>query len=297
MSAARRFLIIHNKDAGKGRRGLLHKTVALLERFGASVTLTAAASLAQDTKIAAAAVQEGGFDVIAAAGGDSTVRGVAAGLMDSTVPLGIIPVGTGNVLAREIGLPRKSAALARHLMSQRHIRFTLGTADDQPFCLMTGIGFDALVAEKLSHALKLKLGKAAYGPAIARTLIENPRHKLTLSIDGSAYHADWAIFTNVGRYGGAFRLTNKTSFQQPGLRAILFQAKNRRELIGHLMKLLSGRIDQGAEHKSGTITSLPCSKAIVTAQMPVPLQIDGEPAGTTPVTITTAGQPIQILVP
>ena len=102
----RRLFVISNPGAGLSHSSLIDDAVRALERAGASLTRVRPASIDAARLAAREAAASGSYDAIVAAGGDGTIRHVASALIDSGTPLGIIPVGTGNVLAHEIGLSR-----------------------------------------------------------------------------------------------------------------------------------------------------------------------------------------------
>ncbi len=102
----RRFYLIHNPKAGINRRGLLRNVLSKLAAAGAAVTVATPDTREDDKGSASAAAESGHYDAVIAAGGDSTIRGVASGLIGGTTTLGLIPLGAGNVLAREIAMNR-----------------------------------------------------------------------------------------------------------------------------------------------------------------------------------------------
>ena len=108
-------------------------------------------------------------DVIAAAGGDGTVGEVVNDLLGRGLPLGIVPLGTTNVLAGEIGLSLCPRTVATIIAAGSGLRSHIGLVNGPPFMMMTGVGFDAHVAKQVSPALKRRVGKGAY---IWTTLVE-----------------------------------------------------------------------------------------------------------------------------
>lgn len=111
-----RFCIIQNPRAGWHARHLFQSTLEELRTAGASYEVVRTAHRGQGTQLASDAARSAAYDTIVAAGGDGTIHDVAAGLVGGAIPLGIIPMGTGNVFARELGYSLKASALARALM-------------------------------------------------------------------------------------------------------------------------------------------------------------------------------------
>lgn len=286
-----RFLVIHNSLAGLKRRRVLERTCDLLRSNGAGVRLEHADSLDADARLAAAAVDDGNFDAVVAAGGDSTVRGVAAGLAGTAMPLGIIPAGTGNVLAEEIGLARDPDATARCLLHGRAVEITGGSASGETFYEMAGAGFDARVLARLDIALKQRIGKLAYaGPILTELLRSQPRFEV--EIDGHPMSCTWAIVSNVSRYAGGFMLVPGRSIQADGFHAVVVDARSRASMLGVLLALAAGRIDA---HPGVTI--VPCRRVRVRGAGAMAAQLDGEPISASILDVSPSPRPLRLIVP
>ena len=159
-----------------------------------------------------------------AAGGDGTIRAAAAGISGTDVPLAIIPCGTANVLAQEIGLKATPDLVCQMLRTGPQRPIACARANDEPFLLMAGAGFDARVVGGLDHALKGRIGKAAYtGPVLGALL--RPLDTLSITIDNRSYEASWVVIANARHYAGRFVLAPRTGIHQRGLEAVLFTAK------------------------------------------------------------------------
>ena len=148
----RRILVIFNPAAGWARRRAqrLHRIIAELERRGCMVAVRTTQGPGDALQLARDA--DAHFDVIVAAGGDGTVNEVANGVFAASRPLAVVPLGTGNVLANELGLPRKPRDLARLIAEGAPQPLWPGRAGDRLFVAMTGIGFDAAVLSALEPA-------------------------------------------------------------------------------------------------------------------------------------------------
>ena len=184
------------------------------------------------------------------------------------MPLGIVPVGTGNVLAHEIGLAAKAACRRAHAAERPRHHCACARVNGEPFLLMAGAGFDGRVIAALDHRFKSYVGKAAYAGPMLGALVR-PMDALTVTVDGRRHEASWAVVANARHYGGRFVLAPRTGIQERGLQAILFKAKNRAVLIGQLMALAMGTLDaRCASH--GDVEMLPCSRASITSHAPGP---------------------------
>jgi diacylglycerol kinase (ATP) len=290
----RRLFVISNPGAGLSHSSLIDDTVRALERAGASLTRVRPASIEAARHAAREAAASGGHDAIVAAGGDGTIRHVAAALIDSDVPLGIIPVGTGNVLAHEIGLSATAEAIAATLLDGPAVRVACAHANGEPFLLMAGAGFDARILIDLNQRAKSLLGRSAYAAPLVGALFR-PLDTLTVTVDGHRYEAAWAVITNSCHYGGGFKLSERTSIHARGLEAILFKARTRVALVAMLMSLARGRLAAHIAH--GEVEMLPCSHVRISANGAVPVQIDGDVVGTTPLEIDAGSAHLHLIVP
>lgn len=303
----RRFHIVGNALAGSGRDGRVAAVIQALRAQGATIAGSHADSEAQALDEARRAVA-GNVDAIVAAGGDGTIRLVAKAIAGSGVALGVIPRGTGNVLAHEIGLPRSADALARLLMEGPVRDIGMATANGEPFLLMVGVGFDGRVVAALDQGWKQRLGRLAYGVPVVRGLA-SADDALGVRIDGEKLTAAWAVVTNSSRYGGRFLLTGRTSIERSGLVAVLFHDRSRRGRLRDLLALASGRLDARAMRPDSGVTMHPCeSVAIEPAASTsgaggkpaqVPVQIDGDRYGSLParLVIAAGGPVVRLIVP
>ena len=291
----RRFFLTANTGAGLTGSPLLVAVSRALLRAGAQLTLTEPGSIEAARDQVREAVASGHYDAILAAGGDGTIRQVAASLIGTGTPLGIVPMGTGNVLAHEIGVAAEARAIADMLLRGPVIDAACARANDEPFLLMAGAGFDARVIAALDHRLKSQVGKAAYaGPMLGA--LAHPVDTLTVTIDGATHEASWAVISNVRRYGGNFVMARRTGIEVRGLQAILFKAKNRTVLVGQLMALAMGTLDERSD-RHGDVEMLPCLRAHVMAHKAVPTQIDGDAFGSTPLVVEAGATELRLIVP
>ena len=291
----RRFFLIANPAAGVAGAPLVEDVVRALERQGASLTRTIAADIVAVRRAARMAADSGTYDAVIAAGGDGTIRHVAAALIGTDTPLGIIPVGTGNVLAHEIGLAATVGAVAPMLLDGPIVTVACALANAEPFLLMVGAGFDARVLGALDQRLKSRVGKMAYAGPLLGALIR-PVDTLSVTVDGHRHAASWVVVANARHYGGRFVLAPRAGIQQRGLEAILFKARNRAVLVGQLMSLASGRLRPHAA-QGGGVEMLPCSHVSIAAHEPVPTQMDGDVFGTTPLEVDAGTAEVRLIVP
>lgn len=287
----RRFYFIENAIAGLGDQGLAGRVSAALCERGAEVIHGAGGDRPSALAAARAAAFSGEFDALIASGGDGTIRLAAEATVGSTTPVGVIPLGTGNVLAYEVGLPRDAHAIADLLANGEVRNLQSARANGSLFLLMAGVGFDGAVVKALDHAWKNRLGKLAYVMPTLEALAAPPV-LAEVTIDGERRQAHWVVIANASRYGGRFKLAPQTHVERPGLVAVLVRASKRVELVSALIALAGGRIER-CRH----VEVVPCRRAEVRSAVPLPMQIDGDAAGTTPLTVTSDGEPIEFILP
>jgi YegS/Rv2252/BmrU family lipid kinase len=149
-----------------------------------------------------------GADLVLACGGDGTVTACAAGLAGSGTPMGIVPAGTGNLLARNLGLPLDVAGALTVALAGVNRELDVGVANGRPFLVMAGLGLDARMLDSASEPLKKRLGWVAYAVAGLRHLRARPM-RVTLRADGGPpdrRRASAIIAGNVGRLQGGVAL-------------------------------------------------------------------------------------------
>ncbi len=285
----RRFFLIFNPHAGLSRRAAVEAVTQRLIAAGGDVMWSSAATAEAASAAAREAALSGAFDAVIAAGGDGTIRQAVIGLQGTEVPLGIIPLGTGNVLAHEIEVDRRPDALADMLRSGRVAAARTGRANGVPFLLMVGAGFDGRVIAGLNHGVKNRIAKLAYVPPTLAAL-GAPLDRIAVEIDGRRHEATWAVIANARCYGGAFVMAPKTGIDAPGLQAVLFKARSRAVLFAQLLALAAGRLERRAD-----VEMIACEAARLTAGDAVPVQIDGDVAGALPVEVTADGGVVQLI--
>ena len=191
-----RALVIYNPTAGRRRLRRLRRVLQALRERDVDIDLRATAARGDAERLAGEAA---GFDLLAVAGGDGTineaVNGVVAAMAAGRAmpPLGVVPLGTANVLAREIGLAGDPQAIAATLVGRAELACRPGRIRQgervRHFVMMAGIGFDADVVSRVDLRWKRLLGRAAYGLASAGRFLAYRPHLFRLAIDGAPFQA------------------------------------------------------------------------------------------------------------
>ena len=290
-SVSRRVLIIHNPTSGWRRVRFLGAVVRRLRERGCVVVIRPTSGPHDATRLAREALAEG-FDVIAAAGGDGTINEVANAIPADGPPLGIIPLGTANILAWEICLGRGAERVARTIAEGTPRPIVTGRIGERRFLLMVGIGFDGAVVASLSPTLKRRLGKGAY---VLAGLAQMTRYRwpaLSVRVDGVAHACAMAIVAKSHYYAGRFVLTREAGPEEPLFRVCLFRRGGIWNLLRYGLALLLGRLDRLPD-----VSILPGREVVVDRLPSVPIQTDGECLGATPARIVIAEEPLALLMP
>lgn len=282
----RKFLLVFNPIAGIAGRRLIDRVTGALEAAGATVTRAPPGDGGPDLS----PLDSGEFDAVIAAGGDGTFRALAKSL-GTRLPIGFLPMGTGNVLAREIGLPRGPAAIAEVFTHGPAVEIEGARANGEPFFLMAGAGFDGDVISRLDTGLKRRIGKAAYvGPVLGA--LSARCGELEVEIDGRVHTAGWVVVAKARCYGGAFVIAPGAGILQPDLVAVLFKPANRLVRLRQLLALGAGFLSSDPG-----IGMIPCRRVRVSATPPQPVEIDGDAFAATPLDIAAGGPRAQLIVP
>ncbi|CAH0255049.1 diacylglycerol kinase family protein [Roseomonas sp. CECT 9278] len=288
-------LIVFNPAAGARRRRRLLAALDLLRGLALRPEVAETTHRGHAVGIARMAAQDG-VGVVVAAGGDGTIAEVAAGLSGSDSALGVLPLGTANVLALELGLPRSPAGAAAVLAMGRTALLHPGLAHHADgrellFVQMLGAGFDAAVVHHLPAGLKRAIGKGAY---VAQTLREMPRYPfapIRCVIDGQALDAASIIVSKGRLYAGRFLLAPGADPRAEGFHVVLFRD------AGVLAAMRYGAaLPLGLLSRLGSVEIRRASHVMLDGPG-IPAQADGDAAGCLPVTIGAAPKPMRIVVP
>jgi YegS/Rv2252/BmrU family lipid kinase len=242
-----RVLMVFNPTAGRRSLRRLHRAVAALRRAGATVRLQATAARGDAERLAreAAAGQQGPVDLLAIAGGDGTINEAVNGLAAAAggkapLPLALLPLGTANVLAREIGQRLSPAAAAEAMLRGRPHPVHLGQANGRRFAIMAGAGFDAHVVANVSARLKRRLGRLAYVWEALRQLFLFPYPAYRVTIDGEVFHVASVVIAKGRLYAGPYVAAPDARLDRPDFQVCLFQRGGRWNAIRYALALTLG---------------------------------------------------------
>lgn len=223
-----------------------------------------------------------GADLVIVCGGDGTVREVCAELAGTGIPVGIVPAGTGNLLARNLEVPLFiRAAIDIALTGQdRAIDMVKVSGDgmaDTHFLVMAGMGFDAAIMEGVNEDFKKKVGWIAYVWSGAKALMF-PAMKLEVSVDDEPFtkhRARTCVIGNVGSLQGGMNLLPDAAIDDGQLDVVLLYPRKFWSWVPLVLRVLTRR-----EQKAGeSLARMTGRKVVVRASADVPRQLDGDTIG------------------
>ena len=213
-----------------------------------------------------------GEPIVIAAGGDGTLNEVVGGLTGTATVLGVLPAGTMNVFARELGIPCDSLERALAVIHHGFVReVDLFAANGAPFVQMAGVGFDAAVIEQTTWASKKRFGPLAYLLAAVKVLGVAPPTLEVVCADGRCERGVAVIAGNGALYGGPFRFFRKAHNRDSKLDVLVYKEAGYRLLLDSLRGLACGGIDL-----LDSISYFQSEAFTVRADCAVPVEVDGE---------------------
>jgi diacylglycerol kinase (ATP) len=239
---------------------------------------------------------QSGVDIVLVYGGDGTVMECASGLVGSQTPLAILPGGTANVMARELGLPMDLVE-AVTLAVNPHARIRsvdMGQVGKQTFLLRAGIGFEAEMVEGADRELKDRLGMLAYGLSALQALADPSLARYQLQLDGAEeeYEGMACIVANSGHMGTAdIVLSNKTDISDGLLDVFVVTKADLPSLVALAASVVGGRQDPPA------LLHWQVREVTIEANPSQTVQADGEIICQTPVTMKILPEAVQIIIP
>ncbi len=292
--------MIYNPVAGRLRgngQQKIKRVAAILAEAGHVISLAPTTGPGTAGEIARTAIAQGATCILAA-GGDGTINEVASGLVSTDAPLGILPAGTANVLATELGLGRDIEQAARLIPRCVARRISLGRLDcgssSRHFVSMAGIGFDAQIVYHLSARLKNSLGKGAYWiSGFAQAFRRYPEFEI--EVDGGACAVcSFALVSRVRNYGGDFEIARNASLLQDRFEVVLFRG---RYALPYLKYVLGMVTDSLSGMRGVTFLMGQSVRVSDPAGRRIHIQVDGEYAGRLPASIVLVPQALNLLVP
>jgi YegS/Rv2252/BmrU family lipid kinase len=233
-----------------------------------------------------------GYQTIVAAGGDGTVNEIVNGIGNAPVALGILPMGTVNVFAMELGIPFNLEAAWKVIRAPKSRRIDLPSANGHLFVQMAGVGLDAQIVQRNKSDVKAVLGPLSYLLTATSVAAEKPP-VLRVYCDGKEEAEGSFVLVGNGRfYGGPFALFNEADIQDGLLDICVFKHMNYLALMRYFRGALFGSLSRFSD-----VHYFKARKLFVQADRHVPLEADGELAGHAPVEFLLRRHKLRVLVP
>lgn len=300
MPPAPRLTIIFNPIAGRRRQGFLEDVTDRLSARGWAIELKATEKRGDAESFARAIARLPKAerpDLLAVAGGDGTIgeaiNGLVTAIDAAAMPFGIIPMGTANVLAAEIGLTVSPEAIAATLDARQARPIHVGLANGRAFTLMVGAGFDAHVVAGVDAALKKRFGKGAYLWQSLKQARQFPFPTYRVSIDGGAAAEVASVIVAKGHfYGGRYVVAPEAQLSKPSFEICLFERRGLAAALRYGLALALNRLPQSAGYRI-----VRGSQVTIEGPEDDPVQGDGDIIGHLPMKITVAPLALSLVMP
>jgi len=306
-SNLRNALLIHNPNAGNGggrRRRLLDEARRIFSSAGIEAELAETTAPGHAIEIAQRAGVEG-RQLVIACGGDGTLNEIVNGLASQRnghgVPLALLPGGTANILAKELGLPWDIPRAAQKLVGGeiKDIALGLATPLEQPekkryFLSVAGAGPDGMIVYSIDLELKARVGILAYWWQSAYQVFRYKFPHFRVLVNGEKLDASLAIVGRTKHYGGPFRITTEADLYADQFEIMALTTRSGLRYLGYLPSLWMNKLrgTNGVHFwKAGSLVCEPLDGK------PVYAQIDGEPLARLPVEFKIVPRALKLLVP
>lgn len=238
------------------------------------------------------AVKEG-FERVVAAGGDGTIHEVVNGLAGTETTLGLLPIGTVNVFAMELGIPSNNLDLCWNIIEGDNTRLIdLPSANDKYFVQLAGVGLDAQVVQETSASLKRNFGPLSYLISAAQVAARKPPRLVIESPDTTVEEGSFVLIGNGRRYGGPFPFFKQAVIDDGLLDVIIFKQLGYLDIINYLQKVFFS-----SEIRLPEIEYFQTAGIRVSSDQDVPVELDGELVGSCPVNFQMRERQLRVLAP
>ena len=288
------YIINPKSGAGSGKR-IVQRFKDYLSGAGVEVRAVFTQSLAHAKELAAGFAGDEGCALVTAAGGDGTVRQTGQGLEGAETPMMIIPCGTENLIANEIGFDERLRTLVRAFESGSVKPFDLCSANGVCFGAIAGIGFDAEIVHRVNRDRCGHINHLDYFWPIWRTFWEHKFPVLDIKVDGEEiFHGQCMAFIgNISRYAVGLDILKHADFSDGMLDVCIYQCHSKPVQIKHsLMTVMKMHADKG-----GVIYRKGKYVEVSSPEGRVDTQIDGDPGPDLPLKIDVIPQAVNVLVP
>ncbi len=245
-----------------------------------------------DAEAQAERAVEAGFGTIVAAGGDGTINEVVNGIGNAPIALGILPMGTVNVLAMELGIPFDLVSAWKVIRNGRIKLIDEATANGHIFVQMAGVGADAEVIARNNRQMKHVLGPLSYLLTATKVAAERPPRIRVTSDGHGTVEGSFVLVGNGRYYGGPFPLFAHADMQDGLLDIYVFKYMNYLHLMRYFRGMLFGSLASFSD-----VTYFKARRVLVESSRQVPLEADGELVGHSPVEFVVRRRRLRVIVP
>ena len=243
-------------------------------------------------RIAKEAVAEG-FENIVAAGGDGTINEVVNGVACSGARMGILPLGTVNVLAKEIGIPQGNLPAAWEIIEKgKFLPLDLPLANDQYFIQLAGVGLDAEVVRQTPLDAKKTLGPLSYILTLVQLAAAKPPKVIVETEGWPTREGCFALIGNGRLYGGPFPIFKRASLHDGLLDVVLFKNQSHWDVIRYVQAIAFGTHSELPD-----VEYFQTPSVRVRGSGDVPVELDGELAGSLPCEFRISSAKLNVLAP
>jgi diacylglycerol kinase (ATP) len=297
---APRARIICNPTAGSGRGSGamrdLGETANWLEQHDLPVEICWTGGPGDASALARDAAEKG-FDMVIAAGGDGTVREVIQSLVGQKTTLGVLPLGTVNVWARETGIPLRLDQAREVLVHGVRRRIDVGSANDRYFLLMAGVGFDAEVARRVQDSALTQMGlkMVDYIATTGWLAMTHQPARVTLRYDQGkrrSLNAHMMIISNTRLYAGVMTFAKRAVADDGVLDVVTMESGSPAYRLSVLVRAFLRRAKLGP--KTSTVQ---CHTVHIESTPPLPVQLDGDVIGHLPMAFSVVPHALSVIVP
>jgi diacylglycerol kinase (ATP) len=235
-----------------------------------------------------------GVDIVAAAGGDGTLSEVLNGLVNSVSKIGIIPMGTGNDFARHLGIGTDRRRAVQTLLRGIAKPIDIGRTQGRWFLNVAGCGFDAVVAERVNRGFRHLRGTAAYIAAVVQTLRTFQAADMRITLDGETVElrAMLCSVANASYYGGGMHVAPDARLDDGLFDLCLLAEAGKMEFLSAFP-----RVFRGTHTTHPKVTMRRARHVQIESEPPMPVLVDGEIAGITPVEFVLVPGAIHVMTP
>ena len=285
---------IINPSAGQGKyERIIHAIHETLSDSSLQYDIKVLEYRGEATSIAREAANT--HDVVVAVGGDGTVNEVFNGLVGTQAVFGIIPAGTGNGFARELGLPLEPAEACRVLVEGDIKSMDVGMVNDRYFLGTAGVGFDAMISKFMGERLGRLRGLWLYFVAGALVFYKYTPQLIDVDIDAEKMETTPLLIAvaNTARYGGAALIAPDAKPDDGLLDVCIIRKMGIARILWHLPKLFTGK-----HIGLPDVSMYQCKSITINAPEPIPVHVDGEAIDSrSRVEFTLLPNAIKVLVP